>query len=135
MTVSRGADLAELTVNLTSSNSAQATVAVDRDDSGDSTSATFAINAVDDGIVETSRNSVTDHGYHGVGVGYTSGTATLTVTNIDVAKTLTVNLNPTTISEGDGKKAATGTVTCPCRHQPVGLDRHPHQQQHRPGHG
>ena len=42
--------------------------------------------------------------------GYTSGTASLSV-KIDVAKTLTVQLSPSTISEGDGQNAATGTVT------------------------
>ena len=84
------------------------------------TSAQFAIDAVDDGIVETSPSIVTITA-SAPGSTYASGTATLTVTNIDVAKTLTVNLNPSTIAENAGTKAATGTVTVLYRRQPGGL--------------
>ena len=71
---------------------------------------TFAINAVDDGIAETSASSVTITA-SASGSGYTSGTATLTVNNSDVAKALTLQIDNTTFAENAGADAATGTVT------------------------
>ena len=64
----------------------------------------FSINAVDDGIAETSDSSVTITATAPAGLGYTPGTATLTVMNIDSVKALTVNLNPTTIAENAGTR-------------------------------
>ena len=73
-------------------------------------SATFTINAVDDGIVETAASSVTITA-SAPGSGYASGTATLTVNNIDLAKTLTLQIDATTFAENAGAGAATGTVS------------------------
>jgi cyclophilin family peptidyl-prolyl cis-trans isomerase len=102
----------DLVVNLTSSSTSQATV----DSSviipaGQTSSAPFFINAVDDGVAESAASTVTITASAPPASGYTSGKATLSVLNIDVAKLLTVQLSSSTILENAGAKATTGTVT------------------------
>ena len=99
---------------------------------GQTSSAPFYINAVDNGIVD-SGNTVTITA-SAPGSGYTLGTADLTVTNTDVAKTVTVIVNPSTFAENAGSNAAMGTVTVSVASTSDLVDR-ADQQQHGPGHG
>ena len=121
------APTSDLVVTLTSSNNAQATVDATTTILAGHTSATFSINAVDDGIAETSANSVTITA-SAPGSGYTLGTATLTVTNTDVAKTLTVTLSPADDFGGRRQQCGHGHGDRGCGAH-LGLSHQPHQQQ------
>ncbi len=95
-----------MTVSLTSSDASEASVPATVTIPANETSVTFSIDAVDDifvdGDVLVSISAAA--------TGFNSGSASVTVLDNDVL-TLFLTVNKTTISEGDGANAATGTVT------------------------
>ncbi len=107
-TVSRNAgDLSSaLTVTLTSGDTTEATVPATVTIPAGQSSATFAIDAVDDAIVDGSQTAA----FTAAATSYTAGTASVSVTDNDAAA-LTLTINKTTFAENAGSNAATGTVT------------------------
>ena len=93
---------AALVVNLSSSNTGEATVPASVTMAANQASATFPIAAVDDALLDGTQ-SVTITGSAG---GYVNGSRALDVTDFE---TLTVTIDRTAISESGG--SATGTVT------------------------
>ena len=102
-TVSRNAGLdTDLVVTLASDDTSAATVPMTVTIPAGQASATFAVAAVDDGLVNGNQTPTLTAS----AAGFVSGTAELTVDETDVP-TLQVALDPTTVMEGD---SVTGTV-------------------------
>ncbi|MBV9468241.1 MAG: hypothetical protein JOZ57_03290, partial [Abitibacteriaceae bacterium] len=95
-----------LTVNLSSNNTAKATVPATVDIPAGATSVTFPINAVDNAVADGPQTVVIAASAAGFG----TGSATATVTDNDTP-TLGLSLSPTIFSEAAGAKATMGTVT------------------------
>ncbi len=91
-----------LTVQLTSDDASEATVPVTVTILANQSSATFAISAVDDALLDGTQTVVVSASASG----YSGGTRSI---NVDDAETLTVSINVPSISENGG--SATGTVT------------------------
>ncbi len=107
-TVSRNAgDLSSaLVVTLTNGDSTELTIPATVTIPAGQASATFAINAVDDAIVDGTQ-SVT---ISGSATNYVGGSASVNVTDND-ALTLTFTMNRASVAENGGSSAATGTVS------------------------
>ena len=102
-TVSRNAGLdTDLVVTLASDDTSAATVPMTVTIPAGQASATFAVAAVDDGLVDGNQTPTLTAS----AAGFVSGTAELTVDETDVP-TLQVALDPTTVMEGN---SVTGTV-------------------------
>ena len=91
-----------LVVTLSSSDTTDATVPATVTIPANQASATFAISAVDDALLDGTQTV----SLSGTATGYVGGSANVDVTDYE---TLTVTISPTSISENGG--TATGTVT------------------------
>ncbi|MBL8820574.1 MAG: hypothetical protein JNL58_31415, partial [Planctomyces sp.] len=107
-TVSRNsADVSSaLVVTLASSDTSEAIVPATVTILAGQSSATFAIDAVDDALVDGTQTA----SFSATATSYVAGAASLDVTDNDAA-TLTLTLNKTSFAENAGANAATGTVT------------------------
>jgi fibronectin type 3 domain-containing protein len=107
-TVTRTGDTSQpVTVSLTSSDTTEATVPATVTIPAGSASATFAVAAVDDAVIDGTQ-TVT---LAASAAGYNGGSAPASVTDDDIPPFLTVAVSPATFGEGAGASAATGTVT------------------------
>ena len=105
-TVSRSITSGAVTITLSSSDPSEATVPVSVMLGDGVASMTFAVDAVDDTLVDGDQ-SVT---LTASATGYSADTAGVTVTDDDIP-TLTLSVSPKIFGENDGGSAATGTVS------------------------
>jgi hypothetical protein len=106
-TVTRNTDFAAaLTVTFTNSDPSSISIPATVEIPAGQTSATFAIGAIDNSLVDGSQDvTITAQA-----TGLQNATALITVTDDD-QPILTLSVTPSTLSEGAGANAATGTVT------------------------
>ena len=93
-----------LIVNISSADTSEATVAATVTIAAGTASATFAINAVDDALLDGPQHVT----ILATATGYEGGSAVVQVTD---QETLTVSMTPASVAENAGAGAATGTVT------------------------
>ena len=91
-------------VSLSSNDTSEATVTATVTIAAGETSATFAINAVDDALLDGPQQVT----ILAAATGYAGGMAVVQVTD---QETLTVSMTPASVAENAGAGAATGTVS------------------------